>query len=115
MILNQIKEKAFKDVNPKDHMYHRMAVSAEMAKLRVDMAYIVDRIAKMETVIAATARLHQRVDILEAAYGYQKMLAEKSRIEYALIAKGLEDIKKLKEELSNEAKQSSNGTDGAKG
>ena len=111
----QDKYKALKDVVPRDPMYHRMAVSAEMASLRVDMAYIVDKNNKLEEMLGTVAFIHQRLDILEGSYSYIKMLAEGGRIDYATLTRIVKDIEKLKEEQINAIKQRSDRPDGAEG
>ena len=70
------KRKALDKMKDGDPLYHRMAVSAEMASLRVDMAYIVDRNNKLEEMIGTVEYLHQKVGILEGAYGHLKLLYE---------------------------------------
>lgn len=91
------KRKAAEKMKDTDPHFHRMAMSAEMAQLRLDMAYIVDRNNQLEEMIGTVEYLHQRVGIVEGAYSHTKMLAETCRIDYALISKGLTDIKKLTE------------------
>lgn len=67
-----------KDDNP---LYHRAQVSAEMASLRLDMAYIVDRNNQLEQYLATVEFLHQKVGVLEGAYGYLKMMLETCRLQ----------------------------------
>lgn len=95
------KRKALDKMKDGDPLYHRCAVSAEMASLRVDMAYIVDRNNKLEEMIETISFLHQRVDILEGAYSHTKMMAETCRIDYGLISKLHEKLKPLLEEQKN--------------
>lgn len=105
------KRKAVDKMKDGDPLYHRMAVSAEMAGLRVDMAYIVDRNNKLEEMIETISFLHQRVGILEGAYGHMKMMAETVRIDYSLISKLHEKLKPLLKEQEN-GKAVSTGTTG---
>lgn len=109
------KLKAFKETEPNSRMYHRIAVSAEMAKMRVDMAYVIDKNTKLEEMLGTVAFLHQRIDILEGAYSHIKIVAEKCRIEYGVMASMLKDMKKLREDMTNEVKQRSDVTDGPTG
>ena len=107
--------KAAKDIDQANPLYHRIAVTAEMAKLRCDMAYMVDRMEQLQATIGAMSYIHQQVDILTAAFGYQKMLGEKARIDYGLIAKALKEVEQLKVELSNGTQPRSQNPDGSKG
>lgn len=107
------KKKAFQDTTPDNQLYHRIAVSAEMARMRVDMAYLIAENIHLKGQIGTIRWLHDQLGILQGAYAHNKMLAEQARIDYAKIAKGLEDIGKLKEGLLNEVKQRNNKPDGA--
>ena len=80
------RKAAEKMIDGKDPHYHRMAVTAEMAQLRLDMAYIIDKNNKLEQYIETIEYLHQKVGVLEGAYGYVKMLAENLRIDYSRIS-----------------------------
>lgn len=108
------KKKALKDIGPDNPLYHRIAVSAEMARMRADMAYIVARNDKLEELLGTVSFLHQRLDIVEGAYSHVKMLAEASRIDYAQGAKALLEIKRIKEELTNAVTKTSHQPDGEK-
>ena len=109
------KKRAFKDVTPDNPFYHRIAIAAEMAAMRVDMAYILDRNNKLEEQLSTVAHLHQRMDILEGCYSYIKMLVERSRIYYAQITEALEYITKFRGEKANAVEQRNNQPDGAEG
>ena len=109
------KQKAFDSCTPKNPLYHRIAVSAESAKLRVDMAYMVDRMTKLEELLSTVSFLHQRLDILEGSYSYIKMLAEGGRLDYATLTRIVKDIEKLKEEQANAITQRSDRPHGAEG
>lgn len=95
------KRKAVDKMKDGDPLYHRCAVSAEMASLRVDMAYIVDRNNKLEEMIETISFLHQRVDILEGAYSHTKMMAETCRIDYGLVQRLYDKLKPLLKEQEN--------------
>lgn len=109
------KKKVLAETTPADPLYHRYAVSAEMAMMRVHMAYVLHENKKLTTMMSTLSWLHDQVGILQGAYGHVKMLAEMARIDYGAIAKGLLSIAKLKKELSNEAEQPSEKPDGQKG
>ena len=109
------KRKALRDCEPDNPLYHRIAVSAEMAAMRVDYAYIVARNIRLEEMLGTVSFLHQRLDILEGSYGYMKMLAEGGRIDYATLTRLIRDVEKLKQELSNGAESGSKEPHGAKG
>jgi len=99
------KKKALEEISADNPFYHRAAVSAEMAQMREDMSLIVHENKRMRDMIETIGDLHQRMSVLYGAYDHVKMLADRSRIDYALIAKGIETIIKLKEELTNEITQ----------
>lgn len=109
------KQKAFEKTTPENPLYHRIASSAESAKLRVDMAFMVDRMNKLEELLSTVSFLHQRLDILEGSYGYIKMLAEGGRIDYATLTRIVKDIEKLKEEQINALSKTSKEPHGAEG
>lgn len=87
------KRKAAEKMKDTDPHFHRMAVSAEMASLRVDMAYIVDRNNQLEQYLETIEFLHQKVGILEGAYGHIKMLAEMAKADYNLAKNVLKGAK----------------------
>lgn len=78
------KRKALEKMKDDNPLYHRMAAGAEMAQLRLDMAYIIDKNTKLEQFIETIGYLHQRVDILEGAYGHLKLLFETCKIQATL-------------------------------
>jgi hypothetical protein len=78
------KRKALEKTKETDALYHRMAVSAEMAQLRLDMAYIVDKNTKLEQYVETIGYLHTRLDIVEGAYGHLKLLFETCRLQSAI-------------------------------
>ena len=80
------RKAAEKMADGKDPHYHRMAVTAEMAQLRLDMAYIIDKNNKLEQYIETIEYLHQRVGILEGAYGHLKLLGENMKFDYSRIS-----------------------------
>lgn len=71
----------------------RMTVEADMASMRLDMAYIVDRNNQLEQYLETVEFLHQKVGILEGAYSHIKMLAEVCRNDYVDFAKKLKQLK----------------------
>ena len=78
--------------------YPRLCMEAEMANMRYEMAYIIDKNTQLSAIIETIAFMHQRVDILEGAYGHMKLMAETCKIDYSLVADALKSIKKLKEQ-----------------
>lgn len=106
------KRKALDDIKAENPFYHRAAVSAEMAQMRYDMALIVEENKRLREMIETIGYLHQRMEVVYGAYSHVKMLADKSRIDYALIAKGIEDVLKLKKELTHEITARSSRPDG---
>lgn len=109
------KQKALEETTPDNPLYHRIAVSAEMARMRLHMAYMLNENKKLTQMIGSISWLHEQVAILQGAYGHIKMLAATVRIDYDAIAKGLSVIAKLKEELTNAVKPRSDKPDGAEG
>jgi len=77
----EAKRKALEKVKDSDPMYHRMAASAEMAALRLDMAYMIDKNTKLETFLETIGYMHTRLDIVEGAYGHLKLLFEQCRLQ----------------------------------
>lgn len=77
----EAKRKALEKVKEDNPMYHRMAASVEMAALRLDMAYMMDKNTKLEQFIETIEYLHQRVGIVEGAYGHLKLLFEQCRVQ----------------------------------
>lgn len=106
------KRKAVKNMDTDNPFYHRAAVSAEMAAMRYDMAYIVAENKKLRDYINTISWLHEQVGVLQGAYAHTKRLADLARIDYTLIETGLKMINKLKEELQNGTTQRSNEADG---
>lgn len=100
------KRKALKDIASDNPFYQRAAMSAELAAMRWDMAYIVAENKKLRMMIGTIDWLHTQVNILMGAYSHVKMLAEKCRIDYGLINSGLTQIIKLKEEIQGGADKS---------
>lgn len=109
------KKKAFEKMKADDPLYTRAAVSAEMAQMRWDMAYMVAMNERMREYVESLDFVHQQISILSGAYQHTKLLADDARINYARIHKGLKLIETLTEELQNGITKASNGTDGAKG
>lgn len=88
----------------------RLALEADMAQLKLEMAYIIDRNSQLQQYIATLEYLHERVGILEGAYGHTKLLAETCRIDYALVKDALDKIHKfLKEQKHDNKKPSAAG------
>lgn len=83
------KRKAAEKAKDTDPHYHRLQVSSEMASLRLDMAYIVDRNNQLEQYVSTLEFLHERVGILEGAYGHTKLMAEIVRADFELLKKTL--------------------------
>lgn len=83
----------------------RLQMHAEMAQLRYEMSYIVDKNAQLETQIEALSYLCQRVDILEGAYGHVKLVAETAKVDYSLVAKALKSINDLHPGAQNAHKE----------
>lgn len=79
-------------------MLPRLEMQADMAQMKLEMSYIIDRNSQLQQHIETIGYLHDRVGILEGAYGHTKMLAETCRIDYVL-TKGLHEklTKYLKE------------------
>lgn len=109
------KRKALESMNTENPFYHRSAASAEMAQMRLDMAYIVEENKKLREMIETIGFLHQRVDVVYGAYAHMKMLADKSRIDYAMTESAIKDILKLKKELTNEVEHRRDKPDGIAG
>lgn len=109
------KRKALDDIKADNPFYHRATASAEMAQIREDMALIVAENKRMHDMIDTIGDLHQRLSVVYGAYDHVKMLAERSRIDYAAISQGLQDITKLKQELQNEINERSPRPDGTEG
>lgn len=88
------KRKAAEKMEAKnDPHYHRMRVEADMAQMRYEMAYLVDKNAQLQRIIDPLEYVFQRVSILEGAYSHIKLLAETVQADYNLLAKS-----KLKEQ-----------------
>lgn len=81
--------------------YPRIRLEADMAQMRYEMAYIVEKNAMLSEQVQIMGNLFQRVDILEGAYGHMKLLAEGCRIDYTEIAKALKILKPLLKEHGN--------------
>lgn len=89
-------------VNGQPNAHHpRLVLVADMAQVRCDMAYVMDKNRQLEEQITALSWLHQRVDILEGAYGHIKMLAETCRIDYASVLKAMKIIEAFNKEHQN--------------
>lgn len=106
------KKKVLNATKETDPHYQRIAMSAEMARLRADMAYIVGENDNMRGLIETMRDLHDQMGILRGAYSHVKLLADDSKMSYSLIAKGLSEIIKLKGEFTNGSTQRSDRTDG---
>lgn len=78
------KRKALEKMKDGDPLYHRASVAAEMSSLRVDMAYIVARNTQLEEMLGTVEYLHQKIAILEGAYGHLKLLQETSTMQVAI-------------------------------
>lgn len=70
------KRQAVEKMDAANPLYHRAAVSSEMAQMRFEMAYIIDKNRQLAQYIETIEYLHQRVGILEGAYGHLKLLNE---------------------------------------
>ncbi len=71
-------------INGKPNPQHpRLCVEAEMAQMRYDMAYMVDKNTQLEQYIETIEFVHQRLGILEGAYGHIKTLVMGSRMDYS--------------------------------
>lgn len=99
------KRKALKDMAADNPLYQRTSVASEMAAMRWDMSYIVAENERMREHCSTISWLHEQLSIVQGAYAHTKMLAEKSRIDYAVVDAGLKMITKLQQELENEGKQ----------
>lgn len=99
------KRKALADIAAENPFYHRAAVSAELAQMRYEMAYIVAENNKLREMIGTISWLHEQLSLTQGAYAHTKMLAERNRIDYALFKSGMDRIVKLKEEFDNVLKQ----------
>lgn len=112
------KRAALKDMTSDNPFYHRAAVSAEMAQMRWEMAYIVAENQRLREMVGTIDWLHQQVSVLTGAYGHVKMLAETAKMEYGQAAKvvklWLDTIMKNKGE-NNGTTSGSNKVDGSKG
>lgn len=106
------KRKALEDIKTVDEFYHRLEFSAELAQMRWDMAFIVEENKRLHEIIETVGWLHQRMDVVYGAYSHIKMLADKSRIDYAATESCLKQVLKLKKEFEDEIKQRSNKPDG---
>ena len=82
--------------------YPRLLIEADIAQMKLEMAYVLDKNAQLAQYIDTLEFLHQRVGVLEGAYAHIKMLAETCRIDYALISKAVEFVKKFKQEHSDD-------------
>lgn len=109
------KKKALASINPDNPQYHRIAFSAEMARLRADMAYIVGENDNMRELVDTIRDLHDQMGILRGAYSHVKLLADRSQMDYKLITKAIDEMLKLKREITNAATKRSDGTDGQEG
>lgn len=98
------KRKALKEMPADSPLYQRAAVASEMASMRWDMSYIVAENEKMREMASTISWLHEQLSITQGAYAHVKMLAERSRIDYSAIKKGLKQISQLTEELTNGTK-----------
>ena len=87
----QEKRKACDSMGDSPHR-HRMSVEADMATMRLDMAYILDRNNQLEQYLETIEFLHQKVGILEGAYSHVKLIAENCRNNYDIL------LAKLKKE-----------------
>lgn len=108
------KKKVFDATKPADPHYQRIAMSSEMARLRADMAYIVGENDNMRELIDTMRDLHDQMGILRGAYSHVKLLADRSQIDYKLIHKAIEEMLKLKGEITNGTTKRSDGADGQK-
>lgn len=90
------------DGQPNPH-HRRLVLEAEMAQMRYEMAYVIDKNKFLSQFIETIEFLHQRVGLVEGAYHHVKLLAETARIDYHAVAKGLTEIKKLKEQYNETA------------
>lgn len=68
--------------NPK---HPALVLQADMAQLRFEMAYVVDKNNHLEAQVNILADLSQRVSILEGAYSHVKMVAETCRNYYHMV------------------------------
>lgn len=80
----------------------RLVLEADMAQIKLEMAYIIDRNGQLQQYIETLEYLHQRVGILEGAYGHTKMLAENCRIDYGLTKAMHDKINKAIKEREDE-------------
>lgn len=61
-----------------------LLMRAEIAQLRFEMSYIIDKNTHLGSIIETVDYLHTRIGIAEGAYAHVKMLAEGNRIDYVV-------------------------------
>lgn len=75
------KRQAVEKMEATNPLYHRAAVSSEMAQMRFEMAYLIDKNRQLAQYIETIEYLHQRVGIIEGAYGGLKLLLETANMQ----------------------------------
>jgi hypothetical protein len=101
------KRKAAEKVPDTSPLYQRAQVSAEMASLRLDMAYIIERNNNLEEMLGTVEYLHQKVGILEGAYGHLKLLNETAIMQTAILNRKPKEPAKCPEPSSSPIKSNS--------
>lgn len=89
--------------------YPRIRLEADMAQMRYEMAYILDKNKQLSEQVEALTWLYQRVDILEGAYGHMKLLAETTRIDYHAVKSMMQKLQPLIKEQAD-GKETGTGT-----
>lgn len=84
----------------------RIRLEADMAQMRYEMAYILEKNSMLSEQIGILVQLFERVSLLEGAYHHTKMLAENCRIDYAAIAEGLKFFHTFKKEHARDKEKS---------
>lgn len=84
--------------------YRRLVLEAEVAKLRYEMAYMVDKNKQLATLIEPLEFLFQRVGILEGAYGHVKLLAETAHTDYNLLEGAMKKLSEMYDKFKKGAK-----------
>lgn len=75
--------KELKDGQP-NPQHRRLVLEAEMATMRFEMAYVIDKNKQLQQIIEPLEFVFQRLTILEGAYGHVKLLAETAKTDYIL-------------------------------
>lgn len=89
------------DGKPNPH-HPLLEARAEVAQLRLEMSYMIERNAHLQGYVEQIEFLYQRVSIVEGAYQHTKLLAETAKIDYSLIRSLADRLNKFLTERKND-------------